>query len=86
MNEWIGYSAVESFLENEGFEAYIIDMDEYGINISGYHLDVYSMKYDGCWLVDWDGSPECKREDVKDLFANLFSDWTLKYNELLEIE
>ncbi len=86
---WIGFSEFQDYMEEE--EGTSLDFDEYGGSAMGKrdaHIDIYEgMKYeDGRWLVDWEKSPEIKRDDLKDFFAVYFGpeDWYDKYIEYLE--
>ena len=91
MNNWIGWSTVEEYLRDNNV---FFSFDEHGVQCQNVsittHLDIYSMKYSNdnhSWFVDWDSSPECKIEDVKDVFAVLFgkeNDWEEKFEEMTE--
>ncbi|MHA1285907.1 MAG: hypothetical protein ACTSPB_00760 [Candidatus Thorarchaeota archaeon] len=84
--DWMTFGNLHDFLMDE---LDIVGTDEFGIIISNgsekTHLDIYSMRVrDGEYVVDWEGSPEVKTSDVKDVFSIFFDDWIDKFNEFME--
>jgi len=87
MMNWISYSVVESYLKKKSIN---ISFDEYGLRgVKGNkktHLDIYSMKYEEQWKVDWNSNPECKIEDVKDFLAVFYKDYKKEFDKLIRID
>ena len=86
---WIGVTTLMDYLEENSID--IVDTNEEGIFIQNQkegnseiaHIDIYEgMKYDNYkWIIDWEKSPEVKREDVKDAFAIITDDWIKEFNK-----
>jgi len=82
---WIGLTTIEDFLETKDVLMYGTDAE--GVYFGGRkHIDVYSMKQvERAYTPDYEGSPEVKAEDFKDLLAKLSpNNWLELWGEFEE--
>lgn len=88
IQDWFSVSCVLDYLGSLNIE---YEFDKFGLTAYGEentHIDIYDgmMYKNGEWIIDWENSPECKTEDIKDLIAGILKrkDWEKNFSKFIK--